>query len=1531
MTTHYDFAVSPATEDSTPILRFLSQWGVLICPEHQQGIIPASLESHLDRQHRAIIPDQRRALLASIQSTVTHLLPNEIVYPTAVIDALPELEVLQGFQCILEDCNQEPESMSVSRQTVLRHRNHVHGPQHRGREVGLQRVLLQTFFTQTSHRRLFLVQRPLATAPELPEESQAVVDTNIAVQVQAQFQSLRQADEQSLESQLVQEPNSLAEDTPWLRRSGFVQHLKGFDKRVLRTMVSTPQEHPDDSLHAPLEQLLFLLHKQSIKMLHVMHRQANLHGADGNITRAEACILNSLERGRIQSRPFQTVAWDDTVRRYATHWADCLCYIVRMLYLQRQQADTHRPSVVITTQQHEKIRSLVQALRIMHRESTNDTSSPENSGADQQAVEESVWDGLLDVSMALIQQPLTGSRFENGICSFLAIKGLSATGQWLPPLQYTPILSALTYCVRLWLFGFYLKSRPSAPLHGVTDPSAQLQRLREREEMLQELCQQWLVNKQPTPMGEINALRLYGMSIARDTLPPSWISWSADGQTVCYKDKTITMEQWREWIKTMWKNARVCLRDELLLAQDDQPWLHVHSMTDLMAQSRPGYSFIQDPRNNLSGLEQWLITRNSKTPTLLDRFSRTHPDNVAHRLWKKETAQQYFQRARYFLEVMMALIHISSGLPARAPELLSTTFVNSEQLRNVLIQDGQLVIITSYHKSEWREGSRAVCRFVLPVVADLLVTYLVGVQPWLWFLYRVVQEASPGLPHLLFSVDGRGQWEDNRLSSVLDRESRSSIGVKMNISAWRHLAIAIDRRHLQGIGVKTWDIEHDGSDQDDGPDKHQAHHLQASHSARTGNRNYANSIDLRAGLTDQAFDAFRRVSHQWWALTGLLSDDLSSTTAARLVQQDGQEPGTRKASHKTNEPPPTVLSSPLPSQAVLNLHWPEEPTRPSANIRQWTPHQLELALKKLLGNNAAPRSSIQWDALLAVAQSVAQLIVVMPTGAGKSLLFQLPSILPGAAITIVILPLVALRQDLTQRCRHMKINYTDWTDGPLESSADCSPLLFASVEHTEHVNFRSFVHRTHLQGQLYRIVLDEAHLVITEVSYRPAMSLVQELRAVAVPFICLSATLPPAMIPRLCHKLHPPQSRILRATVDRPNLKYSVHVLSGPLVPQAVENIQLAAATLYVLVDWRILVYSNFVDNAQELAEGLGVSCYHGRLTQEERTFVLAEWIRGDNRILVGTSALGAGIDHPLVRYVFHVGAPKSALDYAQKSGRAGRDGTLAVCPIYVSLLGDRSMEEATPQDILGYDQHVMEEYIHTTGCRRKLLTSYLDGDAGQTCINPDVDNRCDNCYKELTKDRSLPSMTAQEVPKETPAQAEHCSLQSGQQLLQEQTKARSAAQNRYIELLRTFAGQCLFCPLDPAPYIEGSSLPHQWRVCGRQRKWEAYMEKKKSVVFEPYIGCYGCANPTWVCDQQGQGTCAYQDVVLGACYQGWLSRSRVIDQCRESNGIQPLRRVADYYRWLGQKTTFHGEEACWAARVAESVLEDEMSRQMQS
>ena len=387
----------------------------------------------------------------------------------------------------------------------------------------------------------------------------------------------------------------------------------------------------------------------------------------------------------------------------------------------------------------------------------------------------------------------------------------------------------------------------------------------------------------------------------------------------------------------------------------------------------------------------------------------------------------------------------------------------------------------------------------------------------------------------------------------------------------------------------------------------------------------------------------------------------------------------------------------------------------------------------------------------AVAAAIAgrDAIVVLPTGSGKSLCYQVPAVLAserGAGTTIVISPLIALMRDQVGAllARGVRAAALHSQQDPDEQQAAVKAflrgelaLLYVSPERAAHDGFRRMLPRT----PIALLAIDEAHCVSQwGHDFRPDYMRLNELReAIEAPVLALTATATPRVADEIERGLGLRAPERVHTGFDRPNLRFEVRMLRTQAARLAALHEALERDGLRTRRgSGRAIVYCATRKTVERVAKALRsssvpVGFYHAGRTKLARERAQLAFEAGRTRVLVATNAFGMGIDLPDIRLIVHFQTPGSVEAYYQEAGRAGRDGEPARCLLFFGagdLATQRRLSSGASSVLLEQrrDQALaaIEGYARGSACRQQGLVAHFTGSEGVAC------GSCDVCRDEV-------------------------------------------------------------------------------------------------------------------------------------------------------------------------------------------------------
>jgi hypothetical protein len=655
--------------------------------------------------------------------------------------------------------------------------------------------------------------------PRLPADS-------LASSVLAELGQLEdgQTQQGAIESRLPRK----AQVSPWLERTRWNYYLDGipFEHAIRLGCAACRSNEPVIyELSSTIDRLIEVAYQE------VCEDKINLFG--------QKQIMSFIPGREVYSKPLVFKLQAGTYRQYKMVWKRALTFICRSM----QKSPGPRLPHFLTSEQTALLDSalILAAQRVAAPQSATDMLDRK----------------CLDLCISLLDQRLTGNIFDSALIGFFAVLGIDENKDtFFEATQYTPKLSAFIKIAQLLVLhkSIVLVEEGLAP-----DPLQALDNMRLR----------FMTLDNPTPFSWALQLRTFGKRIRDNTTSLGYVRWSEDAQVLYYCQIEMPINGFREFVREQVFKAQQLLEQLLLVGVDDErgvvvPPLSLSQLSDNPAITCPGWNFLQDPRNKkaLGGGDLWLLKRVLEEKRLQEQFCTLEVDERV--TWNASSLNKYKGKVNKFLEVLLLLIHITGGQPARGTEIIGLMHINTTYHRNIFIEEGLVAIVTSYHKGYTCTGSTKIIHRYLPSeVSELFVFYVWLILPFVrkaGLLQRKKKCPADALEShspFLWPLSKDQAWLSARLSSVLRQESQDRFKTPLGTATYRHIAIAMSRRHLAEGGFKRdYGVEENAADQ------------QTAHSTWTAGRLYARGLEEAPGHVESRRAGFRHISRQWYGFIG---------------------------------------------------------------------------------------------------------------------------------------------------------------------------------------------------------------------------------------------------------------------------------------------------------------------------------------------------------------------------------------------------------------------------------------------------------------------------------------------------------------------------------------------------------------------------------------------------------------------------------------------------------------------------------------
>ena len=837
---------------------------------------------------------------------------------------------------------------------------------------------------------------------------------------------------------------------------------------------------------------------------------------------------------------------------------------------------------------------------------------------------------MLKLCESFIFVTFPATEFTCGLVHYVAILGIDGENNRLRrPSDYTYMLAGMVYCVRVLVAEILLPSNQR---------EEQAMDLTRREHFLEQRVR-YLVDGTSTPMSTMISLLAYGKHIAMNEGNAGAVLWSRNKQILYYKGQPVEMALFRWMIQDAISRATEMLWEELMWVTKAEERFEVSlsSIQDDVTFTRRGWSFMTRQENGLQEGALWM----RKKMVQLEGRERLRVEGA----WRPRAVRRYLQQCDRFLELLLFCIHTTWGQPARGTEVLSIRFQNGTfQDRNVFVVDGQVVLITRYHKSQaLLDRPKVIPRWPASSVAQLLVIWLA--YPRLLRDQLEMQTHGQAISDYIWS-DSNGPWETSRLTRILQRESGQTLGTTIGTLDYRHIAVSIGREVVgesfgRGYQDEIGEVEEAEADEgEDGLD------LQAGRGELQGRLRYGVPVNIMPHLSVRSLEMFRPLSERWHGFLRLTGRSKREEEWSLVSRQRLETPTRTSSSNRIKR-----WALEVPEEGELRgrgrsrrrsqemIAWSSSGLDEISRVRRCSkvkmreevePERVQMALQRLLHDEQAQfRSEEQRTGAFAVLRGESPLIVVLPTGGGKTLLATLPTILDPDGVQIFVAPFRALVNDMVERFRKEGIDTCEWRSG----QSNPASIVVVSADVAAEPRFLMYARQMADSGLLRRMFIDECHLTFTSSDWRPKLAKLRQLRGIPRPMVLLTATLPPLQEFELETAMAISTARIIRGSTTRPQHRYTVQRCGpGQLDEEAVRICR--SRQRHLRGGEKGVVYALSRDGCERLAEELECGYYHaGVVDRAER---LREWLEKGG-FIVATSALGTGVNFGGIVFVLHM------------------------------------------------------------------------------------------------------------------------------------------------------------------------------------------------------------------------------------------------------------------------------------------------------
>jgi hypothetical protein len=475
--------------------------------------------------------------------------------------------------------------------------------------------------------------------------------------------------EEELEAQrhIIERQNHQVDQTPWLRTTGWLKMFVGYDMEVLAKGYIKPGNE-DAAILLEVWNVTIDL----IKRCHTGIADCNNRGYQW---RSMLKWLKSVEENSHSPSPFSQYIDSNTVEKYSKIWAGLVVLCLRS----HREPDKYQVPI-----------SLKHTGILREMEQCWEQKEKPDYGFGLDIISEGSWsqESMSDIVLRFSAAVVMFEDWETvGVIPYYCgVLGYNVNSSaWYTADKYTPTLSAVQYCMRVTIFESIL---PTEKRNEINNESAQTP-----QQIFQPIRDHWLVDSKPTPFSYVHSLLNYGIAAARGCIGTDNITFSADKTVLNYQGKHLVLTKWEECLHKEIEELERLTR--VLLNVNELPQVDFYAHSDSHSNDEKGYYFVDGLTSGRMGSKKWMTNNLEKRGVAGEWLA---PDGEKG-FWKSKV-MSYERDVQEWLRISSVVIPKTCGLSGRGSEMLSVRYCNGRAtVRNFLIEDGQMMVYTTYHKS----------------------------------------------------------------------------------------------------------------------------------------------------------------------------------------------------------------------------------------------------------------------------------------------------------------------------------------------------------------------------------------------------------------------------------------------------------------------------------------------------------------------------------------------------------------------------------------------------------------------------------------------------------------------------------------------------------------------------------------------------------------------------------------------------------------------------------------------------------------